>query len=175
VSRKSMQLANRVRIDSGELPPSLDRHVADGRIILSDGVHFIQSMLATQLNNYVEDKSLDKNVVIKLTQYVTNAVQGRKSVASPIYREGKRTRTDVRLIIILGIEIQEWKGDKIGNPSNFEQAATSAAAAASGPAAPAANRPAPARAAGGGGAAGRSGKDMGPIFPIEGLSPYQNK
>lgn len=81
-----------------------------------------------------------------------------------------------RLIIILGIEIQDYTGDKIGNPANLEQAATSAAAAAPAGAAPAANRAAPARAAGGaGGAAGRSGKDMGPIFPIEGLSPYQNK
>ena len=50
----------------------------DDRIILSDGVHFIQSMLATQLNEYVEDKRLDKHVVVKLTQFVTNAVQGRK-------------------------------------------------------------------------------------------------
>lgn len=56
--------------------------ISHTRLILSDGVHFIQSMLATQLNSFVEDKSLDKNVVIKLTQFVTNAVQGRKSVYS---------------------------------------------------------------------------------------------
>jgi replication factor A1 len=86
-----------------------------------------------------------------------------------------------RLIIILGLEIVDWKGDKIGNPSNLEQSATSAAAAAPAPAAGAGagtgapSRPAPARATGGAGAGGRSGKDMGPIFPIEGLSPYQNK
>jgi replication factor A1 len=67
----------------------------------------------------------------------------------------------------------EWDGEKIGNPSNLEQASTSAAAAAPAPGPVAASRPAPARAAGGSG--GRSGKDMGPIFPIEGLSPYQNK
>lgn len=48
------------------------------RVILSDGTHFIQSMLATQLNHMVESKELDKNVVVKLSQYVTNAVQGRK-------------------------------------------------------------------------------------------------
>lgn len=35
-------------------------------------------MLATQLNNMVEDKELDKNVVVRLSSYVTNAVQGRK-------------------------------------------------------------------------------------------------
>lgn len=48
------------------------------RIILSDGKYFIQAMLATQLNHYVENKELEKNVVIKLTQFVTNAVQGRR-------------------------------------------------------------------------------------------------
>lgn len=80
-----------------------------------------------------------------------------------------------RLIIILGLEVQPYNGDKIGNPTNLEQANTSAAAAAPAPnAAPAANRAQPARPAGGA-AGGRSGKDMGPIFPIEGLSPYQNK
>jgi len=35
-------------------------------------------MLATQLNVHVDNKELDKNVVIKLTEFVTNAVQGRK-------------------------------------------------------------------------------------------------
>jgi len=73
-----MQLVNRVRIDSGMSPIVVTRVVLMDRIILSDGVHFIQSMLATQLNEYVEDKRLDKHVVVKLTQFVTNAVQGRK-------------------------------------------------------------------------------------------------
>lgn len=54
------------------------------RIILSDGKFFIQSMLATQLNHFVEDKHLDKNVVVKLTGFVTNAVQGRKCVILPL-------------------------------------------------------------------------------------------
>jgi replication factor A1 len=35
-------------------------------------------MLATQLNSYVDEKALDRNTVIKLTQFVTNSVQGRK-------------------------------------------------------------------------------------------------
>lgn len=48
------------------------------RIILSDGQYFIQAMLATQLNVHVDNKELDKNVVIRLTEFVTNAVQGRK-------------------------------------------------------------------------------------------------
>jgi len=49
-----------------------------GRIILSDGQYFIQAMLATQLNDMVTEKQVDKNVVIKLIEYVTNAVQSRK-------------------------------------------------------------------------------------------------
>jgi replication factor A1 len=48
------------------------------RIILSDGQYFIQAMLATQLNDMVTEKKVDKNVVIKLVEYVTNAVQQRK-------------------------------------------------------------------------------------------------
>lgn len=35
-------------------------------------------MLATQLNSFVENDSLRKNVVIKLTSFVTNTVQNKK-------------------------------------------------------------------------------------------------
>jgi hypothetical protein len=35
-------------------------------------------MLATQLNDFVEDNELDKNVVIKLTSFVTNSINNRK-------------------------------------------------------------------------------------------------
>ena len=56
----------------------IERIVLTLRIILSDGQYFTQSMLATQLNDLVSDGTLDKNVVVKLTSFVTNAVQGRK-------------------------------------------------------------------------------------------------
>ncbi|WOO77315.1 Replication factor A protein 1 [Vanrija pseudolonga] len=129
------------------------------RVILSDGSYFIQSMLATQLNNLVEDKSLDKNVVIKLTNFVTNSVQNRK------------------LIIILGLEVIPWQGEKIGNPASLDSAPAAAAAPPAAAPAPAPSRGTasnarqPANGRGGGG----GNRDMGPIFPIEGLSPYQNK
>ncbi len=89
--------------------------------------------------------------------------------------------TDSRLIIILGLDVQPWQGDKIGSPVSIESAGPPA------PAAPAPAAPAPAAANRGGasntrpqpaGGARRGGGgkgDMGPIFPIEGLSPYQNK
>jgi replication factor A1 len=86
-----------------------------------------------------------------------------------------------RLIIILALEIVPWNGEKIGNPVTLDGAsppAVAAPAAAPAPVAAAAptrgtasnnRQPAarPARPAG--------DKNMGPIFPIEGLSPYQNK
>lgn len=87
--------------------------------------------------------------------------------------------THTRLIIILGLEIVPWTGEKIGSPVTLENAEPAAPAPAPAhdmkPAVGnASNRPVsnarqpPARAPGG-------RKDMGPIFPIEGLSPYQNK
>ncbi|WWC62468.1 uncharacterized protein I303_105064 [Kwoniella dejecticola CBS 10117] len=138
------------------------------RLILSDGKHFIQAMIATQLNNLVDSKELDKNVVIKLTGYVTNAVQGRK------------------LVIILNLEIVPWNGEKIGNPTNLEQQQNAGAGAST--SAPA--QAVPKQEVGGFQArqqstAGRGGpqakpgmkgkQDVGPLYPIEGLSPYQNK
>jgi hypothetical protein len=51
-------------------------------------------MLATQLNDKVESKELDKNVVVKLTHFVLNAVQGRKCVCRPrtcMVRDGEQT------------------------------------------------------------------------------------
>ncbi|GFZ45306.1 Single-stranded DNA-binding protein p68 subunit [Saitozyma sp. JCM 24511] len=132
------------------------------RIILSDGQYFIQSMLATQLNDKVESKELDKNVVVKLTHFVLNAVQGRK------------------LIIILDLSVQPWNGEKIGDPKNVEQHSiappVAAAAAAPAPAAPArTNGAAPARTGSNNRSAGPGKDGMGPLYPIEGLSPYQNK
>lgn len=97
-------------------------------------------------------------------------------------RQGAHQLTKDRLVIVLGLEVVPWDGEKIGNPANLEQATVSANAAAP------AQAPSAAAGRGGNGGqapnrtgsaagkpAGRNGKDMGPIFPIEGLSPYQNK
>ncbi|WVQ65870.1 uncharacterized protein L199_004048 [Kwoniella botswanensis] len=141
------------------------------RLILSDGKHFIQAMIATQLNGMVESKEIDRNVLIKLTGYVTNAVQGRK------------------LVIILQLETVPWNGEKIGNPTNIEQQQQQGNQSTSTSAAPA---PVPKQEVGGfqarqqsatgrggaqarAGAGGRGKAEVGPLYPIEGLSPYQNK
>lgn len=48
------------------------------RIILSDGKYFIQAMLATQLNHLVEGQKIDKFVTVKLTDFSTNSIQGKR-------------------------------------------------------------------------------------------------
>lgn len=98
--------------------------------------------------------------------------------------------TYARLVIILKLEILPYNGEKIGNPANLEQsaAAKEAPVAIAQPAAnggsrggaPSRGAPAAARGAAGAARGGRqpgraTGKDMGPLYPIEGLSPYQNK
>lgn len=64
----------KINAPPGSANASVDRY----RLILSDGTHFIQSMLATQMNSLVTNKDIDKNSVIKLVQFACNAVQDRR-------------------------------------------------------------------------------------------------
>lgn len=163
------------------------------RLILSDGSHFSQGMLATNLNSVVqgENPQVARHSVIKLTGYAVNNVQGR------------------RVIIILSLEPLGSHDSKIGEPATIEQglaaagytaAGSNGSAAAAGTSAPApvndavSAPPAPAAPAaaprggsnasrtsaakrsssqGGPGAGGGLSKE--PLYPIEALSPYQNK
>ncbi|GAA6016502.1 hypothetical protein JCM10207_002819 [Rhodosporidiobolus poonsookiae] len=148
------------------------------RLILSDGEYFTQGMLTTTLNDLVlgDTPEIQKFTVVKLNTYAVNVVQNR------------------RIVIILAVETLSHEADKIGSPVSVDNAPESQAAAASADAPmqdvkPNVAAPAPAPAgrggsnasktaaakrgpAGGGNARGLSGS---PIFPIEGLSPYQNK
>jgi replication factor A1 len=54
--------------------PSVDRY----RIIISDGVHFIQAMLATQLNQMVNDGQISRHTVAVLEKATCNTVQSKK-------------------------------------------------------------------------------------------------
>lgn len=132
------------------------------RLIISDGVHFIQAMLATQLNDLVNDGQLDKFTVVQLPNFACQNVSGRK------------------LVVCLSVEILGNPQEKIGNPSTVEQSAAPAAAAGDAEASNTlkenkgrqndAYKAGPAKKAGGKPPAGSA-----PIYPIEGLSPYQNK
>jgi len=50
------------------------------RLVLSDGSHYQQGMLATQKNDLVHAGKLQKGSVVRLTQFICNVVQSRKSV-----------------------------------------------------------------------------------------------
>jgi replication factor A1 len=47
------------------------------RVVLSDGSHFIQSMLATQLN-HMANTDIVKGVLIRLGQYTMNKMKEKK-------------------------------------------------------------------------------------------------
>ncbi|KAJ7182582.1 hypothetical protein C8R43DRAFT_911065, partial [Mycena crocata] len=138
-----------VRLVSSNSTSAIDRF----RIIVSDGEHFIQAMLATQLNHLVE--TIHKNTIVNITRMTCNFVQ------------------DKRLLIILALEVVEHTEEKIGNPVNLVSpdapAADSPAASTSTHQALAAADPQPLRQQ-----TSAPAGNHGSIFPIEGLSPYQN-
>ncbi|KAJ6502115.1 hypothetical protein C8R45DRAFT_861868 [Mycena sanguinolenta] len=131
------------------------------RIIVSDGEHFIQAMLATQLNPLVKEGDIKKNSIVNVTKMTCNFVQ------------------DKRLLIILAFELVEHVKDKIGVPITLtpepKEAADTPTASTSAqqtpaPPAPAAPTPAPAPQK----QVSAPHGNRGSIYPIEGLSPYQN-
>ncbi|KAK4058715.1 Replication factor A protein 1 [Microbotryomycetes sp. JL221] len=140
------------------------------RLILSDGVYFAQAMAASSHNPILaQDPPLvDKNSIIRLITFSCNLVQGR------------------RIIISLGMEsVCQWH-EKIGSPVSIEAEGASTTAAAGTDV-----KPDVANNAGRGGSnasstsaavkkgsvkpAGNGRSGGAPIYPIEGLSPYQNK
>lgn len=48
------------------------------RLIISDGIHFMQGLLATHLNPLIANGSLQKNDVVILTRFSLNEVQQRR-------------------------------------------------------------------------------------------------
>ena len=48
--------------------------------MLSDGTHYVTAMLTSQLNNHVADNNIQKFTVIRLKDYFTNEINGRKCV-----------------------------------------------------------------------------------------------
>lgn len=166
------------------------------RLILSDGQHFAQGMVANHMNHVVqgENPEVSRNTVVKLTGYAVNHVQNRK------------------VIIILAVEVVSQEPEKIGEPVTIENALSALAAEGGGAnarggassasssqqvndAVSAPPRPAPAHTDSGPGAVGRGGSNASktsaakrggnqgqhgglatqPLFMIEGLSPYSNK
>jgi replication factor A1 len=55
-------------------PGGTDRH----RIIISDGLHFIQAMLATQLNELVNNNTIGKHTIATIEKLTCNYVQEKR-------------------------------------------------------------------------------------------------
>ncbi|XP_052210578.1 replication protein A 70 kDa DNA-binding subunit A-like [Diospyros lotus] len=79
------------------------------RILLSDGVHLQQGMLATQKNELVRSHALQKGSIVQLTQFVCNVIQGRM------------------IIIIIDLNVILERCDPIGEPRQFERPSTGTA------------------------------------------------
>ncbi|KAA8521263.1 hypothetical protein F0562_011900 [Nyssa sinensis] len=73
------------------------------RILLSDGAHLQQGMLATQRNDLVKSERLRKGSIVQLTQFVCNVIQGRM------------------IIIIIDLDVILEKCDPIGEPKQYNQ------------------------------------------------------
>ena len=50
------------------------------RVVLSDGNHYVQSMLAAQANHVVHDGKLVRGCLVRLKQYTPNNLKGKKYV-----------------------------------------------------------------------------------------------
>ncbi|KAI0372965.1 replication factor-a protein [Pilatotrama ljubarskyi] len=160
-SQPVVQFLSFKRVPPGGGASNMDRY----RVIVSDGEHFLQSMLATQLNHLVEEEQILKHSIAVIEKFTCNLVQGKK------------------LLIILALRVVQREAEKIGSPVGIQGRAggsgpsvdTQAASPAAVTPAPAAVAPKPAptaqpsRQQTQGSRGGRTA-----VYPIESLSPYQN-
>ncbi|XP_058103870.1 replication protein A 70 kDa DNA-binding subunit A-like [Magnolia sinica] len=79
------------------------------RMLLSDGSHLQQAMLATQMNHIVKSGKLQKGSIVQLTEFICNLIQNRK------------------IIIIINLEVIVEKCDLIGEPKQYGDGTTSSA------------------------------------------------
>lgn len=54
------------------------------RMILSDGDHVQQAMLATQMNCIVKEGRLQKGSIVQLNEFICNVIQGRRLVLKSV-------------------------------------------------------------------------------------------
>lgn len=48
------------------------------RLVMSDGEHYVQTMLATQANDVVKDDKLKRGSIARIHQYTPNNLKGKK-------------------------------------------------------------------------------------------------
>lgn len=149
------------------------------RLIISDGVHFVQAMLATQLNELVENNKVTKHSVVKLEKYTSNIVQNKRYACLQGLCGLKLIIFS--LIIVLGMRVLGEASEKLGDPKGLDTTPSDRTTThGDGPGVgspsnatvarpPVQQQPLRAMYPTGG------EKSAPTIFAIEGLSPYQNK
>ncbi|KAG5518244.1 hypothetical protein PMAC_003040 [Pneumocystis sp. 'macacae'] len=87
---------------------SVNNGVERYRVVLSDSIHYAQSMLASQKNELVVSGKLHKGAIVELTQFSVNMMKER------------------RIIIIINLNVLEQYGTlpKIGTPTSLETPST---------------------------------------------------
>ena len=57
---------------------TLPRFLKHRRLVLSDGEHYQQAMLATQLNDTIDMDNFKPNTLVRLDEVICNVVQDRR-------------------------------------------------------------------------------------------------
>ncbi|KAH9997570.1 replication factor-a protein [Russula vinacea] len=121
------------------------------RIIISDGLHFLQAMLATQLNYLVEDDRIGKNTIALIESMSCQNILDKRFVSrlSVLQREAQKVGNPAPL----AIPPPQAKTADVSAPSAVEPVSSLAA-------------PQP--------QSRQAGNRANPVYPIAALTPYQN-
>jgi len=85
------------------------------QLVLSDGQHFIQGMLATQLNHFVAEEKVQVDTLIKVLDCMKNRINNQE------------------IVIVLNMEVlHPHPGHRIGNPTDIAKAGSGPPAASAG-------------------------------------------
>jgi replication factor A1 len=77
------------------------------RAVLSDGQHFTHGMLATQMKGLIENGELQVNSIVKITDFMNNAVQDRN------------------IVIVLQLQVLGMATQRLGDPQDLKKAPAS--------------------------------------------------
>jgi replication factor A1 len=82
-SKPTLQFLSIKKVVPGANPSSNNPNAATDRyrIIISDGVHFLQAMLATQLNHLVEEDRIGKNTIALIENMSCQTIMDKRSVS----------------------------------------------------------------------------------------------
>jgi replication factor A1 len=84
------------------------------RLAVSDGAHYMQAMLATQLNHLVTESKVESNTIVRLNDYIVQEVTGKC------------------IIIILNLDVLRAEDARVGVPVNADSLMQDAAASLAG-------------------------------------------